>query len=331
MNKQFKKIIIMFVMVLALMGIGAIQNGTIANAATVGEQLLQPEDSWKRYDNEEDRISYKSAIASSTYDGCYNSTYHIIYYGESVEFKFKGTKLRVIGVDYNQNQSTDMEISIDNNIYNYNCANSSNIVWQALNYEVTGLNNDIHTVRILQKDDNLGSHSYIDAIDIDKDGYLLDLNDISLTLDKSLTLKEGNSKKLISTTTQSAVDVEWSSSDETIATVDENGKVTGVKEGTCIITAQIKGTDVKATCEVTVTKEDIVEPDEPSIENGSLYIEMVDGNIKRADKSQIEKFKKWFISRDLDETESPIFKITNAKGNSEYLVHDKVVGFEIRE
>lgn len=153
----------------------------------------------------------------------------------------------------------------------------------------------------------------------------------NIVLNKSsLTLKEGNTNKLTATTTPSAIDIEWSSDDKAIATVDQNGKVTGVKEGTCIITAQIKGTDTKATCEVTVTKEDIVEPEEP-IENGSLYIEMIDGNIKRADKSQIERFKKWFISRDLDETESPIFKITNAKGNTEYLVHDKVVGFEIRE
>ncbi|MGN2339848.1 Ig-like domain-containing protein [Clostridium cagae] len=154
----------------------------------------------------------------------------------------------------------------------------------------------------------------------------------NISLNKSsLTLKEGNSEKLAATTTPSAVDVTWSSSDETVAAVDSNGNVKAIKEGQVTITAQIKGTDTKATCEVTVTKEDIVEPEEPSIENRSLYIEMIDGNIKRADKSQIEKFKKWFISRDLDETESPIFKIINAKENVEYLVHDKVVGFEIRE
>lgn len=48
--------------------------------------------------------------------------------------------------------------------------------------------------------------------------------------------------------------VEWSSKNEDIATVDENGLVTGVKEGEAIITAKVKDNDnLSATCTVTVT------------------------------------------------------------------------------
>lgn len=43
----------------------------------------------------------------------------------------------------------------------------------------------------------------------------------------------------------------WSSSDETVATVDENGKVTPIAVGTAIVTAKINDT-VKATCEVNI-------------------------------------------------------------------------------
>lgn len=45
--------------------------------------------------------------------------------------------------------------------------------------------------------------------------------------------------------------IEWSSSDETVATVDANGKITPVDVGTATITARVDDT-VKATCEVNV-------------------------------------------------------------------------------
>nr|WP_245161307.1 Ig-like domain-containing protein [Clostridium botulinum] len=48
--------------------------------------------------------------------------------------------------------------------------------------------------------------------------------------------------------------VVWSSSDEKIAKVDENGKVTAIKEGKVTITAKVEGTDLIDTCKVNVTK-----------------------------------------------------------------------------
>jgi len=49
-------------------------------------------------------------------------------------------------------------------------------------------------------------------------------------------------------------DIVWTSSDETKATVDSTGKVTGVAEGTATITAKAHGDQTKtATCEVTIT------------------------------------------------------------------------------
>ena len=99
-------------------------------------------------------------------------------------------------------------------------------------------------------------------------------SDKSITLNKStLTIKEGDTEDLIATTTPEAVNVVWSSSDESTATVDQNGKVTGVKEGQATITAQIKDTDIKATCIVTVTKKDVrVEPEQPVDPEGEYII-----------------------------------------------------------
>ena len=79
----------------------------------------------------------------------------------------------------------------------------------------------------------------------------------SVTLDKStLSLKVGESTTLTATVVpDNATDktVTWACSDTSVATVDENGKVTAVSEGTATITAAAGGKS--ASCTVTVTKE----------------------------------------------------------------------------
>ena len=78
----------------------------------------------------------------------------------------------------------------------------------------------------------------------------------SVTLSKqSLTLVEGESETLVVTVNpEDATDktVTWSSSNAQIATVDQNGKVTAVKEGTTTIT--VNAGDKSASCVVTVNK-----------------------------------------------------------------------------
>jgi len=55
------------------------------------------------------------------------------------------------------------------------------------------------------------------------------------------------------TLTATVKDVTWSSSNDAVATVDNNGKVTAVSEGTANITATIKGSKKTAICTVIVT------------------------------------------------------------------------------
>ena len=77
---------------------------------------------------------------------------------------------------------------------------------------------------------------------------------VSVTLDKnSLELKVGEEDTLVATVvpSQASQIVTWTSSDESVATVDENGKVTAVGVGTAIITAKTDN-GLTTTCEVTV-------------------------------------------------------------------------------
>ncbi len=76
----------------------------------------------------------------------------------------------------------------------------------------------------------------------------------SLTISGPDTVEQG---KNITLTTDAETDVTWTSSDPSIATIDANGKVVGVKEGTVTITATTvtaEGKVLTATHDVKVTK-----------------------------------------------------------------------------
>ncbi len=95
-------------------------------------------------------------------------------------------------------------------------------------------------------------------------------------LEKSeISLEEGKTENIsvVSTTTGKAItdmNFTYTSSDESIATVDKSGLVTAVAEGSCEIT--IKSEYVNLTCQVTVSKETIVEII-PTFDKSTLTIE----------------------------------------------------------
>ena len=97
-----------------------------------------------------------------------------------------------------------------------------------------------------------------------------------VTLNKNtLELYTGKSETLIATVEPADAtnqDVTWSSNDDTIATVDNNGKVTAVKEGTATITATATdGSNISATCTVKVTQATYNISAEGSLDFGEAY------------------------------------------------------------
>lgn len=87
----------------------------------------------------------------------------------------------------------------------------------------------------------------------------------TITLDKTTAnLKEGETVELKATVgPENATDksVTWTSSDEGVATVSKDGKVTAVKAGSVKITATaVSGKNVTATCDITVTQAEVKKP-----------------------------------------------------------------------
>lgn len=79
----------------------------------------------------------------------------------------------------------------------------------------------------------------------------------TLKLDKTeAKIDAGKTLTLIATVTQSDAVIEWQSSDESIATVDQNGVVTANKDkaGEAVIIATIKGSSIKDECKITVLR-----------------------------------------------------------------------------
>ncbi|MHB9940484.1 hypothetical protein CF065_02305 [Clostridium sporogenes] len=314
-------------------------NNTEKNSAKVGDQLLQPEKGWKRYDDKNTKILKIGPTG--------NNPDKPNYLGDSVwisgvntnskfKFIFTGSKLRIMGIK--GDTGIVSSIRIDDKIYEYSHFHSSDI-YQRLLFEKVDLSNTIHKVEISLKNSGTSRQwIWLDAIDIDEAGSLLDPSGVfaeSIDLDKtSMDLLEGSSDKLnAKVLPENATNkkVVWSSSNEKIATVDKDGKVTAIKEGQVTITAKVEGTDLTATCKVNVTKKV-----EENKNNAILSISLVNGATKEYDVSmqEVEKFINWF--EEISNGKGPSLYSFNKKINpyktvKEYIVHDKIASFEVRE
>ena len=89
---------------------------------------------------------------------------------------------------------------------------------------------------------------------------------ITLNPDISLKIKEGGSSKITATVVPSNAtnsSVKWVSSSPDVATVDDSGNVTALKEGSTTITCTaVDGSGVSASCPVTVTAKSTTNPSE---------------------------------------------------------------------
>lgn len=304
-------------------------NNTAENSAKVGDILKAPEKGWKRYDENNININYQGAFRSSESNYCYNGKIkYTSNVGDTCKFNFTGTKILILS-SANTQYSSNISIKIDGTLYKFSEHNDT-LKYQCISFMKADLIDKTHFVEIISNDTSL---TEIDAIDIDSTGYLVDPSAIpaaGITLNKTTdSLNVGDTDTLIATVKPDNATnkkVVWSSSDEKIATVDANGKVTAISKGKATITAKVDGTDLKATCEVTVT--------EPS--KGRAILEVVMSNNERKEydleMTEVNKFVDWYNGKS-----SPSYQIkftTNVKpfsNRTEYLAHDKISSFQVKE
>jgi len=323
-------------MLLAVIGVGVIQNGTLANAAT----------DYQKINDNDINIKYNGAWKYATEAGkylMYNNDDTISYNtGDTITFNFTGSKL-LIGAYFNSDNS-GISVIVDG-IYIGEYKATLPLITSGVVFEKTDFINKEHYVKLTLLDKTVVNSNVtrfcLDYIGIDSTGKLKPYDNnppvviSTIILNKTTdNLQVEQADNLVPTTTPAGAEVVWTSSDSSIATVDSTGKVTAVKEGQVTITAQIKGSETKATCTVTVTKNGTIEPTnptEPTTGYANLFIELVDGNIKsyNVSSTEITKFKQWYLDRDNTTSNKPYYEFS--KGDyKDYVIHDKIDWFEVR-
>lgn len=310
-------------------------------AASIGEQLKEPENGWKRYDDANEKFLYSSGWKAHI-NGLnqYNSTYHSnTTVNETIKFKFKGTKLRILGTtSYDRPKKTQIEI--DGVKYFFSAENvelTNSTLTTALLFEKTDLEDRIHEVTIKYIDTE-SKYLIIDAFDIDDNGTLLSINDVmvdSLNLNKeTVELDIGSSEALIaSLSPETATNklIKWVSSNPEIATVDDNGNVIGKSVGKVTITAETTdGSNLKASAEVTVKEAEV------DNSRGIVKLTTTTGDLHEYDlsKAEIDKFIAWL---DKKEEGKPYYEFKlnvttgNIKSRTEYIMYDEIVSFLVDE
>lgn len=311
-------------------------------AASVGDKLTEPEDGWKRFDDNYKYIYYSGVWNQSppnlgkTYNNSYS--YSTDVENGKIHFRFYGTKIRYIGQTYT-GQAKVVRINIDGNeeIFTQRGADT----YQLINYEKTNLSEGYHDVEVSFDDSRL----MLDAIDID--GELIDIYiPINLTAsggDGQATLRWNQVEKADSYSVHYGT--EPGVYTETVtATKDTHGNfvVPGLTNGTTyyfVISSTVNGVESGYSNEASATPQGgTIEPNpEPSGDRAILVITMLNGLLKEYDLSMDEAidFLDWYDAKDAGDGPSKfaIDKHDNNLGpfnsRTDYVIFNNILTFEV--
>ena len=131
--------------------------------------------------------------------------------------------------------------------------------------------------------------------------YVINVTGVGLnTTSLSMFIREKYTLRAIITPSNASVQgVSWSSSNPDVVTVDQNGKVTTVNTGNAIITVTTKDGGFTATCSVSVTNMDILEPE--AVDMG-LSVKWAKFNLGASHPEESGGYYQWAGTRDVRST-----------------------------
>lgn len=141
------------------------------------------------------------------------------------------------------------EYDLKATIFPENC----DIRWNSNNENIVTVDNSGHLKAIAEGDTIITVSIIYKDIEY-SDTCSISVKNPSISLDSSHLLYIGEKKNLSATITFPNTNIFWESSNSDIVSVDDNGKIEGISEGTAVITAMsiYNNIDYSAICEVTV-------------------------------------------------------------------------------
>ena len=165
-----------------------------------------------------------------------------------------------------------------------------------------------------------------------------DTPELTISLDKEeITLEEGKTYNLKVTVSVEGKSVTWTSGKESVATVDDNGKVTAVKEGEATITAKVD--DKTATCKVKVTKKAEEKPKSATLKKVTIQgatVDKIDDNnysVTVTDKNKfsiVDDGKHVVVTLSDDKAKYSMTSL-DAKNEFKILVGDNTYTFKVKK
>jgi len=147
-------------------------------------------------------------------------------------------------------------------------ATSQNITWESSNEEIaivdsegniTGLKSGNATITSITKDGNKKATCEITVVAVEDDTPIVNVESVSLDR-KTISMKIGENETLTAIITPNDAtnkNLIWNSSNESVLTVDQNGRIVAVGSGTSNITVTSIDGNKTDICEVTVEKDEI--------------------------------------------------------------------------